>query len=132
MHCPCGPPPPSPATPIPIPTPSPHPPPHPTPPQTHALRTHENLPPAPHPQTLLADGTTQETPYTVRLKATVHVDVGSVELAGRGGAVLVQGSLTGTDARVVMYPETLDVKLDIATVSVDGKECMGGRGSGGD
>jgi hypothetical protein len=58
----------------------------------------------------------QETPFTVGMRLGVQVASASVELQAEGGGMLLQGALSGVGARMVAYPSTTDLQLDITMV----------------
>ena len=68
----------------------------------------------------LSSGAQKETPYTVNLRLAAQVATASVELRSEAGAMLLQGALSGVGARVVAYPATTDLRLDITMVRGSG------------
>jgi hypothetical protein len=71
--------------------------------------------------------TDDDTPYTVRLRLGVVVDVAAVELQGASGVLLMQGSLDAVEGCVTSYPVTNDITLKMGMVSlgVCGLEVVG-------
>jgi hypothetical protein len=70
--------------------------------------------------------TDDDTPYTVRMRLGVVVDVAAVELQGASGVLLMQGSLDAVEGCVTSYPVTSDITLKMGMVGLGAP----GRGQG--